>query len=276
MKRLLMSIALTVLLCSNSFAYSIMFDGSGESDYKAIDNLELGSYSSYDSRIDALSGESGIADIFTYQTGIPGSFTESFTLQIVRGVRSSFPSQSYNYDNLFVDIVLSGFYNSDSNIVFNTGSAIMYKESDDLSIPTNFAKYDAADDSIASLVLQYALPTDLDGSLLGANGLSMTINAAFEFLSINGDYWGEYEVNTLFPNGWLLALTQNTISQEGIWAFDAQGNPVSPLASNDIVIAWSQTGGEARFMTPEPSSVLLLGLGMLGIVGFGRKRFGQK
>jgi len=79
-----------------------------------------------------------------------------------------------------------------------------------------------------------------------------------EFYSVKG--------GTEFAFYWL-----STPSSEGFWTTDHLKNGGGNVPAISHLSAWNP--GTADTVVPEPGTIVLLGLGLLGVVGLGRKKF---
>ena len=117
-------------------------------------------------------------------------------------------------------------------------------------------------------------------------GLSADIDDTFGF------YLGTAAVGTWYSHT-SLNIEANGASQDHAMLFDTTDNSVGALLGADVVIAFedldSSIGSDfdyndmvvgvsdvAPAPVPEPSTVMLVGTGLLGMIAFGRKRFNKK
>lgn len=267
MKKLFASFFAMVLvggaLCAGSAqAYSINFDwmGSG-SDANLIryDSFQLNSVNNlYTFEQDAtglgtsgdyITGDTVNSNVFTVQEK-DGSFSEKFIVQVVSGIQTAdLANNFFNLpveNSLFVELDLQGKYYADDDIRFTAGTAKMYN---------------SFDDDIMTFVFNTALVSQLTGSLLSDYNLGMKIDFNFKVDSLNGDYWGDYE-EYLVGNEWLFSVAAGRIDQTNIWT----------NADEQLIIGWTFPGAKMEFAVPEPSSILLLGFGLLGLAAANRRK----
>lgn len=305
---------LSVLLFSMFFVgstamaipYSLMFDADALGTNK--DDEQIYGWDLENTMEDTVDGIT--VGILTYQSLGGGSddavlddndtFTESFTLNVGNGVDSSFnalwagsagPTGYYNAGypttsaNLYLDITLSGYITNhddggtatdmsnidtlldDSyNSVFTTGSARLYVDADG-----NW-DFNAGETIVADLSFYNAGAMEIVDTVFTGSGALVSIGFGFDY--INTAYFGtapgEMDIVDLVNQGWLLTFTQTSIAglaQEG----DISTDP------DQYLLGWGGTGMDARFEAiPEPATMFLLGSGLLGLVGIGRKRFFKK
>ncbi|RQW85128.1 MAG: PEP-CTERM sorting domain-containing protein [Geobacter sp.] len=240
MKKFFLSVVMLLSMVSFAQAYTVSFDwdgtgaASGLTDYEAF---QLNSYS----------------PIITYQNAATGVFTEAFTVFVFGGYTPGATTADPYFapPSMKIDLALTGQYVNDQNIFFTGGSATMYD----------------ATNQIATFDFDSALISQLSGSLLQDENLGMKIDFAFEFLTVNPNYWGPVE-QELVGKKWLLSVVGGRIDQSSI---DYNAN------NNEYEIAWVFPGARMEFeAVPEPSTILLLGSGLLGVALFGRRKFAKK
>lgn len=240
MKKLLLSLVMLLTMVSFAQAYTVSFDWDGTGGLGTSTDYNAFQLNQY-----------GL--ITTYQDKLTGNFEETFTLMAFGGYE---PGNSLAtpfmppYAGVLVDITLRGNAINPLNVSFSSGEARMYD----------------ATNEIATFDLSHALPGSISGTLLGSPyNFSMNVDLGFEFLTVNSNYWGLAE-QELVGNHWLLALTNARIFQSGFSETDTQ-----------YVINWRYDGGQMEFeAVPEPSTILLLGSGLLGVALFGRRKLSKK
>jgi hypothetical protein len=255
MKKILAALFVTMFLCTSAQAFTVFFDQTGSGLDVNLVETQIMQLNSMNNPIvlpaDAvhLLGETNPdqnGHIFTYQNKTTGDFTEKFTVRVTEGIDSN--TNYITYTNIFLDIDLIGKYIDDDNIYFTGGSARMYKT--------------GVIEDIASFSLGSALISDLAGTLL-TDLLAMKIDFEFIFDDINEDFWGPNE-EYLVGKSWLLAMVGGRIDQLNIW--DAP-------TDNEYIIEWRFPGAQVRFSAvPEPATMLLFGLGLIGLAGASRRK----
>lgn len=253
---------------------------------------------------------SGLAiDIVTHQQlGADGFlnngdvFTENLTVAVLAGLgappsyagpAAGGPTPSYTgfppfvpSANLYIDIDLTGFIDNVSgpsdtsatnypqialnsfDSVFTGGSGTMYVDAN-----ANFA-YDLGETVVATFGLVNAGSFTVVDSVFSQGG-SASMSFGFGTTSVNTDYFGNAPG---FPNfldavnqGWHLTVTQGNVAFAGELAGNTASDP------DEILLGWQETGFDAKFtVVPEPSTILLLGCGLIGVAVVGKKRFAQK
>jgi hypothetical protein len=242
MKKIFLSLVMLLSMVSFAQAYSVSFDWDGTggaSGFKDYSAFQLNSY----------------GPITTYQNASTGVFTESFTVFVLGGYQVGNPPNTidpfFAPPNMRIDLTLNGQYFNDQNIVFTGGNATMYDT-------TN---------QIATFDFTSALISELTGGLLQNPKLGMKIDFDFLFTSVNSNYWGPLE-RDLVGNHWLLSVVGGRIDES---------SAVYDPTNNQYIINWVFPGARMEFeAVPEPSTILLLGSGLLGVALFGRRKFFKK
>lgn len=235
-----------MLLATVSFAqaYTVNFDwqGTGESsNLNTYDAFQLLSNETFNTDY----GDWG--DIFTYQNPTTGDFIESFSVEVSKGYKTG---PDVEFSNIFLTVSLMGNFNFLNNTVtFEGGSASM----------------DQGSNNIATFLFNSAIAHDLTGSLTGTEDLGMEIDFEFAFDTVNSNYWGVDELS-LVDKKWLLSVVGGSIDQDGIRPF-----------GDELIVKWQFPGAQMEFnAVPEPSTILLLGSGLLGVAFFGRRKLAKK
>jgi hypothetical protein len=244
MKKIFLSLVMLLSMVSFAQAYSVSFDWDGTGVNSGLQTYEAFQLNS--------SGP-----ILTTQNATTGVFNEKFTVIVNNGylddglpTPNNTPNPYFNPPNMKVDLDLSGQYVNDSTIFFTGGTARMYEGINE----------------IATFTLNSALISAITGGLL-QDLFSMKIDFSFIFDTVNPAYWGAAEQD-LVGKDFLLAVVGGRIDRSTI---------TGPDQNNDYLISWAFPGARMEFeAVPEPSTILLLGSGLLGVALLGRRKFFKK
>ena len=135
-------------------------------------------------------------------------------------------------------------------------------------------------DSIFSTVNPSGLTTLFSGLTLGAGNYYLVL--AKDQLSSGGDYLSSW----LFGNPGVVNIASGTTYLGSLYSSDADVSHVYAPASDFSNMVDISTGGPFNHLfrvsssaltpVPEPTTMLLLGSGLIGLAGYGRKKFFKK
>ncbi len=271
-KTLLLALLITLLTLTSAHAYFVEFDQYGSGVDANLFEMDEWSFSGVN-EYNADAGTLGVA--FSYED-LAGNFTEDFTMRIDEGHNTGLESGSgylIDFDpDLYADVHLKGnsyTVGTESFVDFTSGSIQVYGD-----IGTPNRDYDFGTDSdIATLTLTGSLLSQFQGSLIDGD-LSVPVDLSFTFDTVNAAFWGDTE-EYMATQGFLLSVVAGRMNQdsEGPWFRDGGVWSETPsLGMDKLLIEWATTDFNAEFNVPEPGSLLLLGFGLLGLVGYTRKR----
>lgn len=217
------------------------------------------------------------------------TFTEKFTTLVLNGYNSAYAGQTPVYwgddqDDLKIDINLAGYisgYNAGAggtttrinywNIAndsyytnMNAGTAAMYVDMNENNI------YDGGDTLAANFSFANAAPAFLGSNVWPGSTGSANFSVAFKLDSYNTDFWTDGSFPTpladLVAAGFVFTYNEGSAKALGI-----AGNPTSP--DNKIILGFDDNGIDIKFdAVPEPATMLLFGIGLLGLAGVSRKK----
>jgi len=250
-------------------------------------------------------GTNNLVEILTHQQlGADGllsendTFYENITVNVINGLGSpndSYPAlragvtdlQGYYNDSpgahLFIDIALAGHIENvvgtadatnptaialtTFTSIFDSGTATMYYDFN------NDKTFNGGDTMVATFDLAGAGSFILTPSVF--NGVGAQISYAFQTTAANPAYFSDAPGYPGFfdaiANGWHFTLTQGGVALVG----GKIGGLTTP-DPDEILLGFQETGFDAKFdAVPEPSTILLLGCGLVGVAAFGRKRLSK-
>ena len=296
-KSIIVTVLLTMFLGASAFAtpYSLNFDADGTGsafsateiwgfDTEGIAQYTVGGQETT-TYIEQNLGSDGIL-------GNGDTFDEKFTTIVKNGVYENgntiYPTWATGTDDLKIDVSLSGYISGyDNGAGGDTTWATYYLIQDDsyyTNITAGSAKayidmndnniYDMGDTSVADFGFSTAAPSYLSETVWPGAGGSANYSVAFSLDSYNTDFWSDAGSSSttladLVEDGFVMTYNDGSAKALGI-----MGAPNTDPDTNTILLGFSDNGIDVTFgAVPEPTTMLLFGLGLLGLAGVSRKKF---
>lgn len=271
MKKFLLGLLFSISLCSSSWAYQVGFDidglgvfaaGTDEASTTYYDQFTLAGQNLYFLDGDeAANWHDVVSD--QYFVGSDLIFEEHFVLKIEEADNLSFQTKTdWNDRGFYAEIDLKGIVGGGNITYLTSGLITMY-----LGDAVFDLGYSGTDIKVATLGLNPAmLSTITVGQTNLGDGVEADLSLNFLFLETEfphlKDFWND-DVDTLTNMSWLLAfVNEGDISVQEDATVDLVGK-----------VGWSIAAVTAEFTTvPEPTTMLLFGLGLIGLAGASRKR----
>ena len=281
--------------------YSVIFDPDGS--HGSASAQQIWGYDAEGVAQDSVGGNT--VDVATHQQlgaddilNAGDTFYESFILNLLNGLNEEYNSDPWGgYYNsilrdedhaLYVYVELSGYianYDdggtptvaSDPTTItddtytsyITTGTATMF-----LNIESNdsgYIDYDSGTDiKVAEFSLWNASPIIMTPSVF--SGAAAQTALAFKMTWFDDTFFstapGFPSIDDLVNKGMLITLSQDTI-----WVYQGALEGDTTVDPDEILIGFDFAGADIRFEAlPEPASILLVGIGLLGIATVSRKK----